>query len=72
MRANLCKALGKCCTIGVTARRFSCQQVLDQLIKYTQSEHAVIRDNVPLALSGLSEDPFNCVRIEALGFVPVC
>ncbi|XP_025200518.1 armadillo repeat-containing protein gudu-like [Melanaphis sacchari] len=70
LRANLCKALGKCCKIGVTARRFSCQNIIDELIKYTQSEHTVIRENVPLALSGLSEDPLNCVRIEALGFLP--
>ncbi|XP_060844548.1 armadillo repeat-containing protein gudu-like [Rhopalosiphum padi] len=70
LRANLCKALGKCCTIGLTARRFSSQNVIDQLLKYTQSEHSVVRDNVPLALSGLSEDPLSCVRIEALGFLP--
>ncbi|XP_016657738.1 armadillo repeat-containing protein gudu-like [Acyrthosiphon pisum] len=70
LRANLCKALGKCCTVGVTARRFSCKHIMDKLIKYTHSEHKVVRDNVPLALSGLSEDPLNCVRIEALGFLP--
>lgn len=30
-----------------------------------------VKDNIPKALSGLSADPVNCVKIEILGFIPV-
>lgn len=71
LRANLCRALGKCCSSGINARRFSCKQIVDQLYKYMRSEHKIVRENLPLALSGLSEDPLNCIKIEALGFLSV-
>lgn len=71
MRANVCRAIGKCCCEGVSARNLSCINIVDELLKYTRSKHQIVRDNIPLALSGLSEDPLNCVKIEALGFIPV-
>lgn len=62
--------MGKC-TGGVTTRRLSCKKIIDQLLIYIESEHQIVKDNVPMALSGLSKDPLNCIKIEALGFIPV-
>ncbi|VVC37191.1 Armadillo-type fold,Armadillo,Armadillo-like helical [Cinara cedri] len=70
LRANLCRAMGKCCSGGSTAHILGCKNVLEQLLTYTKSKHQIVRDNVPLALSGISEDPLNCVKIESLGFLP--
>ncbi|CAI6372028.1 unnamed protein product [Macrosiphum euphorbiae] len=46
--------------------------MVENLAKLVSTEHTNFRQRqyVPLALSGLSEDPLNCVRIEALGFLP--
>lgn len=55
----------------MTARNLGCENIIDQLFVYINSEHQIVRDNIPLALSGLSEDPLNCVKIEAIGFLPV-
>lgn len=55
----------------MTARDVCCKNIVDQLFEYTESEHQIVKDNVSLALSGLSVDPLNCVKIEALGFIPV-
>lgn len=48
-----------------------CKYILEQLTVYMETGDQTVKDNIPMALSGLSVDPLNCVKIEILGFVPV-
>ncbi|XP_050527893.1 armadillo repeat-containing protein gudu-like [Daktulosphaira vitifoliae] len=70
LRANLCRALGKCCYSGSNSRDIGKQNVIERLYEYILEEDKLVNESVPLALLGLSEDPLNCIKIDTIGFLP--
>lgn len=71
LRANLCRAIGKCCVGDAIGCQPSSKNLVEKMWAYMDSGHQIVKDSIPMALRGLSEDPLNCIKIETIGFLPV-
>lgn len=72
LRAGVCRAMGKCCAGENNAAHGLCfEGIVDKLWEFSQSKYQIVRDAVPLALSGLSIDPLISIKIKSQGFLPV-
>lgn len=60
LRANLCRAIGECCANEEIASNSSWKNIIYELLNFIGSEHQIVRENVILALNGLSKCPLNC------------